>query len=506
MSTPVGAGAAETPASGSLDAPLAGPAPAAGVALVVGAGPVGCLVALLLAQAGWRVVLAEASPEPAEGDADDDAPTPSSRSYNVVLSPRGLAALAAASFTPPAGAAVPWRAMGRHERGSVAERPSLSRGSLVMSRATLTAALLAAALARPGVTARFGDSGRLVGFCAASRVARFADGSALPNRLLVGADGIGSAVRRELVAGGLLTARSTPSSMGYKSCSFPPGTPHLACDLMHTWSLPGRVSAVSTPAPACAPQRFTVVMPLRCGRAAGPQPRSWAAVGGDAGAHAALLSSLMGDVFPTPGDAAAAAAALAASPAWSGGTVVCSRLAAPQAGAALVGDAAHATIASLGQGLNAGLESAAALARSLKDLGAHEEEAGSGDRLGAALAAYDASRRGDAHAMQRLGLVGLGASAWARARIGARCRLWGLLRRAAVALSPPAPPSSFHWLALPPPALSRLGDPAVPYGRVEAQAATEEALLLSCALAAAALAAAAARALARAAARPRAAA
>jgi NADPH-dependent 2,4-dienoyl-CoA reductase/sulfur reductase-like enzyme len=75
-------------------------------AVVVGAGPAGALTALYLANQGWHVRVYEARPAPttpsdASSSSSSSPGRPADRSYNIVLSPRGLGALQGAGVTLP---------------------------------------------------------------------------------------------------------------------------------------------------------------------------------------------------------------------------------------------------------------------------------------------------------------------------------------------------------------------------------------------------------------------
>lgn len=166
-------------------------------------------------------------------------------------------------------------------------------------------------------------------------------------------------------------------------------------------------------------------------------------------------------------------------PQTGGFTTVCSSLVAPPSShcIALLGDAGHSCLASLGQGCNAGLEGAARLAAALSaSLSSPSNPSSSSAsasspsdtpaaRVSAGLAAFNSAHKPNADAIGRLSLSGFGAGSRVRtASFFARLALVALLSKLTFGL-------------VPPPSLMKLWEADVPYSAIEAQS-KREALLL----------------------------
>ena len=253
-------------------------------AVVVGAGPAGALSALYLANQGWHVRVYEARPRapppqpPAATVASSSSPSPSpsssssprrspDRSYNIVLSPRGLGALEGAGVTLPDDGVVRLQGNVRHLDG-VGKLSRQFKGTVAVNRGVLADAIVATAVAKHGddpppvaaaaaaaaagsVTFVYNRPVHEVDF--ASRVARFAKSPRRPGEtdfddvdsrsyanvgfyddvaiesasydLLVAADGVNSAVRGMLVDDGLVTVDQNTDQMLFKTVRLPVQTP-----------------------------------------------------------------------------------------------------------------------------------------------------------------------------------------------------------------------------------------------------------------------------------------
>src|SRR5450755_1317668 len=175
---------------------------------IVGAGPTGALLAILLARRGQQVELYETRPDPRQG------PAGSGRSINLALADRGIHALKAAGVFETLGSSLlPMRGRLIHyENRDTAFQPYGQRPNEVIysvSRHRLNQALVEVAASCPGVKMHFQH--RLEGADFAANTARIRDLErdrliAVPMQPLLATDGAGSAVRREMVAQKLIQA------------------------------------------------------------------------------------------------------------------------------------------------------------------------------------------------------------------------------------------------------------------------------------------------------------
>jgi kynurenine 3-monooxygenase len=214
--------------------------PPDGPVSIVGAGPTGALLAVLLQRRGFGVTLYEGRPDPRSSTGG------SGRSINLALADRGMHALAVAGLLDGIAATlIPMRGRFVHQPdGSSALQPYGQRPGEVIysiSRQRLNAALLDAALRLPGVGAKFEH--RLVDADFAGNIARFEDRRGgreilVPMRPLLAADGAGSLTRRRMAAAGLIEAREDDLEHGYKELSIPAGPRggyRLEREALHIW-------------------------------------------------------------------------------------------------------------------------------------------------------------------------------------------------------------------------------------------------------------------------------
>jgi len=207
---------------------------------IVGAGPTGALLAILLARRGREIELYEARPDLRQ------LPAGSGRSINLALADRGIHALKAAGvFDAVASAMLPMRGRLIHyENRETAFQPYGQRPSEVIysvSRHRLNQVLIEAAAALPGVQLHFQH--RLEGADFAANTALFRDLEndrilEVPMQPLLATDGAGSAVRREMSAQKLIQAREIDLEHGYKELSIPAapqGRFRMANDALHIW-------------------------------------------------------------------------------------------------------------------------------------------------------------------------------------------------------------------------------------------------------------------------------
>jgi kynurenine 3-monooxygenase len=206
---------------------------------IVGAGPSGALLAILLRRRGLDVTLYESRTDPRSDSGE------SGRSINLALADRGIHALKLAGvWDAIAGTLVAMRGRLVHQRDGAqslhlyGRRPSEVIYSI--SRHRLNQALLDVAISR---NAEVKFEHRLEG-------ADFENGTAhmrdirrdrilsVPMHPLLAADGAGSPTRRRMAALGLIAADETDLEHGYKELSIPAG-PHgdyrMAHDALHIW-------------------------------------------------------------------------------------------------------------------------------------------------------------------------------------------------------------------------------------------------------------------------------
>ena len=207
---------------------------------IVGAGPTGALLAILLARRGRKIALYESRPDPR------GVPAGSGRSINLALADRGIHALKAAGvFDGLASALLPMRGRLIHyESRDTAFQPYGQRPNEVIysvSRHRLNQALIDVAAALPGVHLHFQHRLEAADFTAHTAQIRDLVSDRLltvPMQPLLATDGAGSAARREMSAQKLIQASEIDLEHGYKELSIPAG-PHgsfrLANDALHIW-------------------------------------------------------------------------------------------------------------------------------------------------------------------------------------------------------------------------------------------------------------------------------
>ena len=302
-------------------------------AIVVGAGPAGLATAIALRRAGISVTVYE------RGDG------PRRKGNGLTVWPNGMAALdsiGAGDAVRCGGLPAPGMAM-RSASGTVLYEVSapamdtVGGNGIALHRADLQAALQG--LLEPG-TVRFGARCLGARTGAGRAVAIFADGTEAEADLVVGADGIRSAVRTAAGLGGRL--RYGGFVVWRATIAFPlaptPGLLSLGGDgQFGIWRLPGeRVYwFASVPAAEGTHRRGRSRPPAAFARWHDPIPALLAATTDEQ-----LVVNDIYDCRPLPS--------------WSRGRIV------------LVGDAAHPSMPNMGQGTSQAFEDAAVLAGSLR--------------------------------------------------------------------------------------------------------------------------------------------
>jgi kynurenine 3-monooxygenase len=207
---------------------------------IVGAGPTGALLALLLERRGREVELYEARPDPRGVLAD------SGRSINLALADRGIYALKAAGvFDDLRSALLPMRGrLIHHENRDTHFQPYGQRPNEVIysvSRHRLNQVLIDVAARRDGVRLFFQHRFESADFTAATAAIRDLQRDRLISvamQPLLAADGAGSGMRREMAARKLIQARETDLEHGYKELTIPPGPGgsfRIRDDALHIW-------------------------------------------------------------------------------------------------------------------------------------------------------------------------------------------------------------------------------------------------------------------------------
>jgi kynurenine 3-monooxygenase len=207
---------------------------------IVGAGPTGALLAILLARRGLQIELYESRPDLRQ------LPPGAGRSINLALADRGIHALKAAGvFDGLESTLLPMRGRLIHyENRETVFQPYGQRPNEVIysvSRHRLNQALIEAAASRPGVQLLFQH--RLEGADFAANTAQIRDLEndrvlAVPMQPLLATDGAGSAVRRAMSARKQIQADEIDLEHGYKELSIPAGPQasfRMANDALHIW-------------------------------------------------------------------------------------------------------------------------------------------------------------------------------------------------------------------------------------------------------------------------------
>jgi kynurenine 3-monooxygenase len=310
---------------------------------IVGAGPTGALLAILLERRGLSVQLYEARPDPRAATAD------SGRSINLALADRGIHALRAAGvFDNLLPALLPMRGRLIHyENRDTVFQPYGQRSNEVIysvSRHRLNQALIEVAAARSGIELHFQHRFESADFAAGSaRIHDLAHDRMLtvPMQPLLAADGAGSQMRRDMAARKLIEASETDLEHGYKELYIPAGAGGrflMAKDALHIWPR-GNFMLIALPNHDGS---FTATLFLAKHGAV-----SFASLQ-EPGAVSEFLSHHFPDAYQLMPHASAD---FAGHPTGFLGTVA----AAPwhvEGAAALIGDAAHAMVPFHGQGMN----------------------------------------------------------------------------------------------------------------------------------------------------------
>jgi len=349
---------------------------------IVGGGPAGSLLAILLARRGRKPVVIERGPRFSR-----EAPR-GGRSINLALAARGIAALRRAGIEAEvAKLLIPMRGRRVHDlAGAQRFLPYGQRATeeiYSVSRATLNTLLYELAVQRHGVEYRFGE--QCVGVEADGTPLVEAQGGhrrRLEADIVLAADGAGSEVRRALAASGAITAHEELLDHGYKELTLAARGGEFALDAnaLHIWPR-GGFMLIGLPNPD---RTFTATLflPHR------GEP-SFASVG-PAQARA-FFDREFADAVPL---IPTLERDYADHPVGHLGTVHCKPWSAANR-VLLVGDAAHAIVPFHGQGMNAAFEDCAVLDELVGRLG---------DDWPAIFAAFEAERAPNARAIAEMAL------------------------------------------------------------------------------------------------------
>jgi kynurenine 3-monooxygenase len=319
---------------------------------IVGAGPVGTLLAILLARSGAGVRLIERRGDP-RASVDTGG-----RSINLALAARGLGALERAGLLERIRPEmVEMRGRRLHDRSGAG--PLLPYGQHAgevihaISRARLNVALIEAAAELPAIEMRFGL--RATDVDAHSGSVQWCDGAGRTtlgdaSGLVIAADGAGSALRHVLCERGALQASEEPLAHDYKELDIPPtpgGAWALEPHALHVWPR-GGFMLIALPNPD---RSFTATLFL-----AARGVDSFESLTEPAAARA-FFAAQFADALALIPDFDAQ---FARHPQGKLGTLHCWPWQVQRV--LLIGDAAHAIVPFHGQGLNCGFEDCILLA------------------------------------------------------------------------------------------------------------------------------------------------
>jgi kynurenine 3-monooxygenase len=207
---------------------------------IIGAGPTGALLAILLERRGHAVELYESRADPRDG------PGESGRSINLALADRGIHALQSAGvFRQLEPRLLPMRGrLIHHRQGGASLQPYGQRPNELIysiSRLRLNQSLLEVAARQPGITVHFEHRFEAADFdrgMAQVRDLRHDRLIGVPMQPLLAADGAGSLMRRRMSSLNLIEAHEVDLEHGYKELSIPAdsaGHHTMVSDALHIW-------------------------------------------------------------------------------------------------------------------------------------------------------------------------------------------------------------------------------------------------------------------------------
>ena len=323
--------------------------------VIVGAGLVGSLLGVMLGQRGYHIDLFERRSDGRKVDGD------SGRSINLALSSRGIYALQKAGlYEEVQPLLIPMKGRMLHPLNEPLRfSPYGQRAHEIVysvPRDALNRLMADKAVAAPDVNVRFEQKCSAVDF--ENRVATFesADGSVSQHsfELLIGSDGAGSRVRRELVKASGGESRSVYLEHDYKELEIPAaqdGVWEIEKEALHIWPR-GRFMLIALPNPGGS---FTVTLFLpKTGELSFESLQKREDVVAFFNQYFPTAMKLMPDLVRDFFDHETGRL----------GTVRCSPFHFEDRGL-IVGDAAHAIVPFHGQGMNSGFEDCSELIRLL---------------------------------------------------------------------------------------------------------------------------------------------
>lgn len=349
--------------------------------VIVGGGPVGALLSVMLARRGLEVDLYEARPDPRIRSLS------AGRSINLTLAERGWKALREAGVESEVrDAAIPLYGRLIHDDGESRFQPYSTEGDAIYStsRAGLATQLTDIADRHPNIRIHFNHRCRDVDLTHRALSIDTPSGAVLELRpdVVFAADGAFSTVRRSLMRLGLVTFSHRLSPLMYKELKLPAdaaGGWALERNVLHLWPRGDRMT-VAFPNPDRS-FTFSLFMPAQ-------GEMSFAALTGrdellrflshNCPELAAGTENLVHDFFAGP---PAPLTSGSVRP-WTFGAWL-----------AVIGDAAHTLVPFLGQGLNAGFEDCSVV---------NELVARYGTDWSTVLPEYERARLGNCEAVIRL--------------------------------------------------------------------------------------------------------
>ena len=207
---------------------------------IIGAGPTGALLAILLQRRGHAVEIYESRPDPGGAAAE------SGRSINLALADRGIHAMQSAGvFHNVSDSLLPMRGrLIHHPEGGTSLQPYGQRPDEMIysiSRHRLNRTLLELAARQPGVTVHFEHRFETADFDEGTALIRDLRRDRLinvPMQPLLATDGAGSQMRRHMSMLQLIDVHETDLEHGYKELSIPAdaeGRHRMARDALHIW-------------------------------------------------------------------------------------------------------------------------------------------------------------------------------------------------------------------------------------------------------------------------------
>jgi kynurenine 3-monooxygenase len=326
---------------------------------IVGAGLAGALLACYLGRDGYRVDLHEKRADPRIHDPERG------RSINLALSVRGIQAIREIGLAENIlHAAIPMRGRMMHaQSGALTFQPygkDDSESINSVSRAGLNITLLNAAAMYPSVSMFFEH--RCAGIDLATGTLELVDGkhtpTKVPSEIVIGADGVFSAIRQQMQRQERFNYQQDYLSHGYKELTIPPGSGggfQMEKHALHIWP---RASFMMIALPNFDGSfTCTLFWPFE-------GPNSFAALQTEAQVLGyfqeqfpdalQLMPDLGQQFFANP---VGSLLTVRCQPWHSAGRVV------------LLGDACHAVVPFLGQGMNAAFEDCTVLSHCLREHG-----------------------------------------------------------------------------------------------------------------------------------------